>query len=81
VKYVYILRSLSNPRQMYVGITDDLKKRLTEHNYGKSHHTAKHQPWRINVAIRFTDDRRAALFERYLKSGSGQTFAKRHLWS
>ncbi len=80
MKYVYLLRSLSNPRQTYVGLTDDLKRRLEEHNNGKSPHTSKHQPWEIEVAIRFNDDMKAALFERYLKSGSGDAFAKRHLW-
>jgi hypothetical protein len=43
-------------------------------------HTAEYAPWEIHVAIRFRDDRRAADFERYLKSGSGHAFANRHLW-
>jgi hypothetical protein len=30
------------------------------------------------VSIRFADPRVAARFERYLKSGSGRAFAKRH---
>jgi hypothetical protein len=30
------------------------------------------------VAIEFTDENRAIRFERYLKSGSGRAFAKRH---
>jgi hypothetical protein len=30
--------------------------------------------------IRFEDEKRDAAFERYLKSGSGHAFAKRHLW-
>ena len=36
-------------------------------------------PWDIDVVIQFTDERRAVAFERYLKSGSGCAFAKRHL--
>lgn len=78
MKYVYLLRSLSNPRQTYVGLTDDPKRRLEEHNNGKSPHTSKYQPWQIEVAIRFNDEKKAALFERYLKSGSGHAFANRH---
>jgi predicted GIY-YIG superfamily endonuclease len=81
VKYVYLLHSLSDRRQRYVGLTDDLKRRLEEHNNGKSPHTSKYQPWEIEVAIRFDDEQKAALFERYLKSGSGHAFAQRHLWS
>ena len=81
MKNVYLLRSISNPDQKYVGITENLTERLGEHNSGKSAHTSKHMPWEIEVAIRFEDHKRAAAFERYLKSGSGHAFAKRHLWS
>ena len=30
--YVYVLQSLSNPNEIYTGITGDLKQRLAEHN-------------------------------------------------
>ncbi len=30
--------------------------------------------------MRFDDDARADAFERYLKSGSGHAFARRHFW-
>jgi|ERR1700722_3981446 GIY-YIG catalytic domain-containing protein len=43
--YVYILRSINFPKQEYVGATADLKRRLPEHNAGKSTHTAKFRPW------------------------------------
>lgn len=81
VKYVYLLESTSHPAKRYVGLTTDLNNRLKEHNAGKSPHTAKFRPWRIIVAIGFTDDQKAGAFERYLKSGSGHAFAKRHFWS
>jgi len=81
MKYVYLLRSLSNPQRTYIGLTDDLQRRLDEHNGGKSSHTSKNTPWRIEVAVRFADESKATDFERYLKSGSGHAFAKRHLWS
>ncbi|MHC4574280.1 MAG: GIY-YIG nuclease family protein [Planctomycetota bacterium] len=69
--YVYLLESISHPGKRYVGITHDLNNRLKEHNAGKSPHTAKFKPWKIVVAIRLLDDRRAESFEKYLKSGSG----------
>jgi putative endonuclease len=81
MKYVYLLRSLSDHRQTYIGTTDDLKNRLAEHNSGKSAHTSKCLPWEIEVVIRFKVHKRAVAFEQYLKSGSGHAFAKRHLWS
>jgi putative endonuclease len=80
VKYVYLLKSLSVPTQRYVGITTDLKERLRAHNCGASSHTSKYRPWKIVTYLCFEDDRRAAEFERYLKMGSGQAFANKHLW-
>jgi GIY-YIG catalytic domain len=39
--YVYIIRSISSPEQEYIGATADLKRRMADHNAGKSTHTAK----------------------------------------
>ena len=80
MKFVYLLRSIPQPAETYVGLTANLDQRLVDHNAGQSPHTSKHKPWNCEVAIRFVDDERAADFERYLKSGSGRTFAKRHFW-
>ena len=80
MKFVYLLQSILRPDQRYVGITDDLQRRLREHNTGESTHSAKYSPWKIVVAIRFSDDARATAFEGYLKSGSGHAFANRHFW-
>ena len=43
--YAYILRSENFPNQTYVGSTGDLRRRLAEHNAGKSTHTNKFKPW------------------------------------
>ena len=80
MRYVYLLRSLSHPNQHYVGSTQDIHRRLKEHNTGGSSHTNKFVPWKCVVAICFTDDAKADAFERYLKSGSGRAFAGRHFW-
>jgi hypothetical protein len=34
--------------------------------------------WQRHVIVEFPDEQRAVRFERYLKSGSGRAFAKRH---
>lgn len=78
--YVYLLQSVPYPERRYVGLTEDLQRRLAEHNAGKSSHTARFRPWRIVASICFEDDARAEAFERYLKAGSGHAFAKKHLW-
>ena len=63
-----------------IGLTVDLRRRLGEHNSGKSPHTAKFKPWRLVTYVAFSDERSAGHFERYLKSGSGHAFANRHFW-
>ena len=75
---VNLLQSEQCPRQYYVGLTQNLRRRLAAHNAGLSTHTAKHRPWRVVTAIWFADAAHARGFERYLKSGSGRAFAKRH---
>ena len=78
--FVYLLETISKPVRRYVGVTDDLDARLAAHNEGRSTHTAKYRPWRLVTFVAFTQAQRARAFERYLKSGSGQAFAKAHLW-
>lgn len=79
MKYVYILQSVNDARHFYTGITDDLKARLSAHNSGAVPHTSDYKPWRIKTYVAFTDAVRAGAFEKYLKSGSGRSFAKARL--
>ena len=76
--YVYVLRSVPFPEEWYTGLTQDLKKRLRDHNEGRSVHTSRCKPWELVVYLGFADERRALEFEKYLKSGSGRSFALRH---
>jgi len=80
MKYVYLLESVARTDKRYIGITSDLNRRIKEHNSKKSPHTAKYAPWKIVLTIRFENDCKAESFEKYLKSGSGHAFAKRHFW-
>jgi len=80
VHYVYLIKSISNPTERYIGTTADLKRRIADHNSGKSPHTAKHAPWTLFTYVAFSNKQQADKFERYLKSGSGHAFANRHLW-
>ena len=77
--YVYILRSIDHPKQIYVGSTHDLRTRLAQHNAGKSIHTNKFKPWELAVYVAFPDGELAGRFEKYLKTGSGRAFTVRHL--
>lgn len=77
--YVYILVSEADETRHYTGITEDLESRLKAHNSGKVPHTSKFRPWRIETAIAFSSPKKAAAFEKYLKSHSGRAFAKKRL--
>jgi predicted GIY-YIG superfamily endonuclease len=77
-RFVYILRSDSDPSRHYVGRTSNVDDRLDWNNAGPSGYTVQHRPWSIVVAFEFRDESAAARFERYLKSGLGRAFARRH---
>jgi len=78
--YVYLLECQTDARRRYVGYTQDLKTRLASHNAGKNQSTISGRPWNLIGYIALPDERKALAFERYLKSGSGKTFAKRHFF-
>jgi len=76
--FVYILEA-EDQQHWYIGLTDDLKRRIAEHNIGKSSHTSKFSSWKLKTYIAFADRTHAETFERYLKSHSGRAFTKKHL--
>lgn len=77
-RFVYVIQSESQPLRYDTGLTSNVQARLRAHNDGRSPHTASGAPWRVVVAIEFADETRAVAFEKYLKSGSGFAFSKRH---
>ena len=82
MQYVYILQSLKDPHRYYTGSTNNIVERLNQHNAGQSESQSRHSsmygPWKLIVQIGFEDRAKAFAFEKYLKSGSGRAFAKRH---
>ena len=54
--YVYLLISAGNINRRYIGITTDLKRRLAEHNSGKSPHTAQFKPWHLVTYVAFSNE-------------------------
>jgi predicted GIY-YIG superfamily endonuclease len=77
-RFVYVLKSEHSRPRYYVGLTANVAARIIEHNGGKCLHTAESRPWHLHVVLQFADQIRAVRFEKYLKSGSGRAFAKRH---
>jgi putative endonuclease len=77
-RFVYVIRSDADPKRHYTGVTGDVAARLEWHNRGPCGCTINDRPWSLVVAIEFPTEAAARRFERYLKSGSGRAFAKRH---
>ena len=77
--YVYILRSQKTKR-LYIGYTSDLKKRLAEHNSGKSLYTKRYRPWKPIYYEAFLSEEDAREREHKLKYfGQTLTTLKRRL--
>jgi predicted GIY-YIG superfamily endonuclease len=78
-RVVYVLKNSETRPRYYTGLTSNLSERLDAHNRGRCTHTARYRPWTVDVVVKFADEARAVAFEKYLKSGSGCEFARRHL--
>jgi predicted GIY-YIG superfamily endonuclease len=63
-RIVYILKNDAQPPPYYVGLTADLRTRITAHNEGRCQHTAAGRPWHVDVFVKFFDAARALAFER-----------------
>jgi putative endonuclease len=68
--------------RFYYGQTQDLDKRLSYHNNGKSRYTEKFRPWKL-IAYKMVDSRAEAMsFEKKLKNLHGRfkvlEFIQRH---
>jgi putative endonuclease len=76
--YVYILESVSTSGHFYIGYTTDLRQRVRKHQAEVCGHGAKYRPWKLKAYFAFESEDVAIRFERYLKSGSGRAFCKKH---
>jgi len=74
--YVYILDCKNN--KPYIGCTDDLKDRIERHKKGYVTATKNIRPIKLRCYFAFKDKYTAFNFEKYLKSGSGRAFVKKH---
>jgi putative endonuclease len=63
---IYIIQSLVNERY-YVGQTENLLKRIDEHNSGKSPSTSHGKPWQIIFQETFPTRSSAMQFESKIK--------------
>ena len=74
--FVYIIKSIKH-HGLYKGFTDNLSRRLNEHNSGKSKYTSRGIPW-ILVYFETHESLKAAIArEKYFKSAAGRRFLKK----
>jgi len=78
VFYVYILQSESD-QGLYIGFSTDLRRRMKDHQDGKSFATSYRGPWRLIYYEAYLDEADALGREKFLKSGSGRRFLKNQL--
>lgn len=61
---VYILRSAENPNLTYVGMTNNIRRRLRQHNgciKGGARYTSSDRPWKLAALIPNLQDKSQAL--------------------
>ena len=74
--YVYSLKCKDG---FYIGCTNDLKDRVKRHQNRQVDATKDRLPLKLDFYVAFSNQYLAFNFEKYLKSGSGRAFIKKHL--
>jgi putative endonuclease len=74
--YVYLLKCSDG--RTYVGCCENLKERITRHEKGSVPATKDRLPVKLASYLAFENKYTAFNFEKYLKSGSGRAFMKKH---
>lgn len=73
--YVYAISSEIR-KNIYVGLTNNLERRIKEHNSGNNRTTKPYRPFKLIYSEECKDRIEARKREKYLKSGVGKEFLK-----
>ena len=76
--YVYVLQSKLD-QNFYTGVTEDLRKRLEDHNYGRVSSTKNRRPLNLVYFEGCLSKKDATKRERYLKTAWGKRFIKNRI--
>ena len=76
MEFVYILRS-EKDRKLYIGLTNNLTRRLEEHNTGRVFSTKGRKPMKIVRVEEYSNRKEAAEREKFLKTGQGRELLKK----
>jgi putative endonuclease len=72
---VYAIKRLER-NYIYVGMTNDLNRRIQEHNNGENKSTKSYRPFILIYSESFPDRVSAREKEKYLKSGVGKEYLR-----
>ena len=73
--FVYAIKSLER-NYIYVGLTDNLKRRFDQHNSGHERTTKPYAPFVLIYQVEYKTRTEARAREKYLKSGIGKEYLK-----
>lgn len=73
--FVYAIKSI-NRNYIYVGLTNNLERRLNEHNSGYNKTTKPYAPFQLIHHESFSSRPEARKREKKLKAGSGKKFLR-----
>jgi putative endonuclease len=76
--YVYILRS-ARDNNLYVGSTDNIERRISEHNLQKVDSTKNRVPLELVAYVAVKNKSKAIELEKYLKTGSGRALLNKRI--
>jgi len=65
---------------IYVGSTNDLRRRFESHQRGQVSSTKAFLPIALKSYVAVLTEKNARELERYFKSGSGKAFTNRRFW-
>jgi len=75
--YVYFLELVN--KNIYVGSTNNLKKRIKQHKNGKVKSTKNLLPLKLKSYIVIPNKEKARKLEKYFKTGSGKAILKKRI--
>ena len=75
--FIYVIESKTGLR--YIGQTENLEKRIDQHNSKLSTWTKRDTEWKIIYTEEYSSRKEVIIRERYLKSGQGRQWLKEKL--
>ena len=68
-------------KKTYTGHTDNIAKRLKDHNLGRSTFSKRYRPWEVIHKEEFKTEQEAGRRERYLKTAAGRRYLKKTIFN